>query len=183
MELAFLFGLPLLVSLVGFAYYIWQDSQDRAVKRYLARTRFNADELGNYPVHFDAFNEQSMMVKPGNTRYPARYDYFLDCATPSGGGKKTPFHQQVKIYRNGGELVEAGRAEQLESHQNEGEQLEAGQNRAELPELDEKKRKLSLLLEAKEQGIGKNKAIKEICGYSAGGSLEYAAWSRAWDNL
>lgn len=183
MELLFLLGIPLIVALIGFAYYIYQDGADRAARREIMLTRFRPDGLGNYPVYYNPKNGEYFFTRPGNPAYPAEYNYLLDIASPNGGLKKTTFRQEMKCYKNGQSLDDTDQAEKLEAGPQAAEMLEAGPQAAERPELTEKQEKLLLLSDAKMNRVAKTRAIKEICGYSPGGSPEYAAWSRAWDNL
>lgn len=156
MELIIL--MPLGVCLLAFVYCLWQDALDRAARRYNELTRYNPDELGNYPGFFDPRSDRSLVFDPGNKAFP-------DMQPPAP--IKMPLDRPI--------VVRNYRPAELSGTATEPASAEV-QNGSE-PDY------IGLLTEAKEKGMAPSRAIPAVTGCSKGGGKAYRTWLEIWQTL
>jgi hypothetical protein len=185
-------GLPLLVALFAFRWWMGQASADNAVRRMRAATRFHADALGNYEAFYNPKTGASFVLPPGNSAHPVQIILSNGQTKPLENINTRPFVVQV----NSGFKLPPAQPEQKpiedvstgDFKELEPEQVETQAEVKQLPEPEQVRtveQVIALLAEMKQsRGEGsKVKSILEAAQIKSRSSETYKIYSAIWDGL
>lgn len=164
MELTIAILLPVFLAVVGFIYWLIQDTLNQAHKRRIEFTRYHSDANGNYPFYFDPATNTFIATDPGNPAFPITY-HFTETTRPGRTINYRP-PTVVNDYR--------AQVEPTKALENEAEPLELvdGSN-----QFDPYKELARL-----KGNTSKNKAFAAI-GVAKGSGQLYEELSRYWNSL
>lgn len=144
-------------------YILWREVGREKIRRDLTRYRFKPDQLGNYETYFDPATDIAYRPRPGNKAFPDPQPQPAPVYQNLPIAKKEPTRPLIITYPRPPQLEESERSIE--------------------PNVQDDDDVRGLLTEAKNRGIGKEKAIREYTGVTKGGSKGWRELSELWDKL
>lgn len=157
------FGVIFCVALIGFAWYLRQETLDRQTRRQISRTHYHYDPRGNPEYFYDDRTGEYFLPGPGNeANRPPDNIIFQPVRVEQNQSKPRP----PELRSNGRPIISEVREELPQ-------EIEAEKP---LPQLPNGSRKLLLdLLQALEGGATPSNAICQITGQKGGRKYQEAA--------